>query len=84
MSTFFFLGARLIYPWAHLRPPFAEDPIIATTESFSLSGGVESSKDRFFTHSSHGSIFLQIHPGIIGKRPTGLYAARRTMLKKDD
>jgi hypothetical protein len=27
---------------------------------------------------------LQIHPGISGKGPTGLYPARWTMLKKDD
>jgi hypothetical protein len=55
-----------------------------TNESFGLSGGIESSKEQFFTDSSQVSILLQIHPGIIGKEPAGLYPARRTMLKKND
>jgi hypothetical protein len=55
-----------------------------TNESFGLSGAIESSKEQFFTDSSQVSIFLQIHPEIIGKKPAGLYPARRTMLKKDD
>jgi hypothetical protein len=57
---------------------------ISTNEPFGLSGGIESSPDQFFTHSSQVSIFLQIHPGINRERPGRLYPARRTMLKKDD
>jgi hypothetical protein len=80
----FLLGPRLIYPWAHFTPHFVDDPRIVTNESFGLSGAIESSKEQFFTDSSQVSIFLQIHPEIIGKKPAGLYPARRTMLKKDD
>jgi hypothetical protein len=82
--SMFVLRREAHIPWAHLRPHFADDPRISTNESFGLSGGIESSQQRFFTHSPQVSILLQIHPGIIGKRPAGLHPARRIMLKKDD